>query len=378
MLRRALLAVLLVLGGLHLHAAPARALETQAREAILYDMSTGTVLFEKNADELMPPASMSKIMTVYMVFERLKDGRLSLDDTFTVSEKAWKKGGSKMFVEVGEEVRVEDLLRGITVQSGNDACIVIAEGLAGSEAAFAEEMTRKARELGMTRSAFRNATGWPHPEHLMTARELAMLAEALIRNFPEYYHYFAEKEFTWAGIRQMNRNPLLYRSIPVDGLKTGHTEEAGYGLTASAEQDGRRLILVVTGLPSMQARADEADRLLSWGFREFANYALVEPNETVEEAPVWLGAEETVPLVAPEGVTVTLSRAARDDMQVKVVYESPIPAPIAAGQRLATLQVEAPGMTPALAPLVAGSDVERLGPFGRLFASVKFLVFGAP
>jgi len=356
----------------------AATIETQAREAFLVDFDTGVVLLDKNADQLMPPSSMSKLMTAYMVFERLKDNRLSLDDELTVSEKAWRMGGSKMFVEVGNQVRVEDLLRGVIVQSGNDACIVLAEGLAGSEEAFADQMTEKARELGMTQSTFRNSTGWPDPNHLMTARELAILSKRIIQDHPEYYHYYAEKEFTWHEIRQGNRNPLLYRNIGADGLKTGHTEDAGYGLTASAVQNERRLILVVNGLPSMQARADESDRLLSWGFREFDNYALFKAGDTVDEAPVWLGAEETVPLVIASDLKVTLPRSDRNGMQVAVVYDSPIPAPVPAGQEIAKLRVTWPGGVPVEVPLQAGSDVEQLGAFGRIAASVKFLLLGAP
>lgn len=368
--------VLLALGLLPLGSWPAGALDTQAREAILMDMATGTVLLEKNADQPMPPASMSKIMTVYMVFERLQDGRLALDDTLTVSEKAWRKGGSKMFVEVGNSVPVEALLRGVIVQSGNDACIVLAEGLAGSEAAFAEEMSRRAKELGLDNSTFTNATGWPDPGHRMTARDLAKLARLTIENFPDYYHYYGETEFTWHDIRQPNRNPLLYKDIGADGLKTGHTEEAGFGLTASAEQDGRRLILVFNGLPSEQARSEEAERLLNWGFREFDNYALFEANEVVDEAPVWLGNSERVPLVSADDVTVTLSRAARGDMTVTVKYDSPIPAPITKGQQVGTIVVNAPDTEPRDFPLLAGADAIRLGPFGRLMASVKSLIFG--
>jgi D-alanyl-D-alanine carboxypeptidase (penicillin-binding protein 5/6) len=356
----------------------AATIETQAREAFLVDFDTGVVLLDKNADQLMPPSSMSKLMTAYMVFERLKGNRLSLDDELTVSEKAWRMGGSKMFVEVGKQVRVEDLLRGVIVQSGNDACIVLAEGLAGSEEAFADQMTEKARELGMTQSTFRNSTGWPDPNHLMTARELAILSKRIIQDHPEYYHYYAEKEFTWHEIRQGNRNPLLYRNIGADGLKTGHTEDAGYGLTASAVQNERRLILVVNGLPSMQARADESDRLLSWGFREFDNYALFKAGDTVDEAPVWLGAEETVPLVIASDLKVTLPRSDRNGMQVAVVYDSPIPAPVPAGQEIAKLRVTWPGGVPVEVPLQAGRDVEQLGAFGRIAASVKFLLLGAP
>jgi serine-type D-Ala-D-Ala carboxypeptidase (penicillin-binding protein 5/6) len=336
------------------------------------------VLLDKNADQLMPPSSMSKMMTAYMVFERLKDGSLSLDDELPVSETAWRKGGSKMFVEVGAQIRVEDLLRGVIVQSGNDACIVLAEGLAGSEDAFSEQMTRRAREMGLTQSVFKNSTGWPDPEHVVTARELALLAQRIIEDHPEFYHYYSEREFTWHGIRQGNRNPLLYRNIGADGLKTGHTEDAGYGLTASAVQNDRRLILVVNGLPSMKARSDEAERLMSWGFREFANYALFKAGDTVDEAAVWLGDEDSVPLVLADDLTVTLPRGERNGMQVAVVYDGPIPAPIPEGQEIARLRVTWPGGVPVEVPLTAGREVERLGAFGRIAASVKFLLLGTP
>ena len=358
------------------HAAPT--IDTQAEEAFLVDFDTGAVLLDKNADQPMPPSSMSKLMTTYIVFDRLQNKRLSLDDELTVSEKAWRMGGSKMFVEVGNQVRVEDLLRGVIIQSGNDACVVLAEGVAGSEEAFAELMNEKAREFGMTGSHFTNATGWPDPDQRVTARDLATLARRTIVDHPEYYSYYGEKEFTWNEIRQGNRNPLLYRNIGADGLKTGHTEEAGYGLTASAVQNDRRLILVVNGLPSMQARADESDRLLSWGFREFDNYALFKAGETVDEAAVWLGAEETVPLVIPNDLKVTLPRSDRNGMQVSVVYDGPIPAPVAEGTEIARLRVTWPEGVPVEVPLLAGKEVEQLGPFGRIAASIKFLVLGNP
>ena len=354
------------------------AIETQAEEAFLVDFETGAVLLNKNADARMPPSSMSKLMTAYMVFERLRDGSLSLDDKLTVSEKAWRKGGSKMFVEVGNQVRVEDLLRGVIIQSGNDACIVLAEGLAGSEEAFAQQMTAKAQEIGLSNSNFVNSTGWPDDNHYVTARDLATLAKRVIVDHPDSYHYYSEKEFTWNGIRQGNRNPLLYKNIGADGLKTGHTEAAGYGLTASAVQNGRRLILVVNGLPSVKARSDESERLLSWGFREFNNYALFKAGDTVDDAPVWLGAEDTVPLVVADDLTVTLPRSDRNGMQVQVVYDSPIPAPIPAGQEIAKLRVSWPGGVPVEVPLQAGEDVEQLGPFGRIAASIKFLLLGSP
>lgn len=350
-------------------------IDTAAREAYLVDATTGTVLLDKDGDRPMPPASMSKIMTAYAVFDRLSQGRLALDDRLPVSERAWRMGGSKMFVEVGNEIRVEDLLRGVIVQSGNDACIVLAEALSGSEAAFADELTRLGREIGLRESSFRNATGWPAEGHLMSARDLAHLAYRLIDDFPEYYHYYAETEFTWHEIRQSNRNPLLYRNIGADGLKTGHTEEAGYGLTASAVQGDRRLILVVTGLQSQRQRAEEAERLMLWGFREFGNFKLFEAGTVIEEAEVWLGSNASVPLVAAEEVLVTLRHAARDDITATVVYEGPLPAPIEAGQRVATLRIQAPGISVHEVPLVAGRSVAAAGPLGRIYQTARHLIF---
>jgi len=354
------------------------AFETAATEVILIDETTGTVLFEKDSQAITFPSSMTKLMTVYLLFERLAEGSLSLTDTLPVSEKAWRMGGSKMFVEVGTEVAVEDLIRGIIVQSGNDATIVVAEALAGSEEAFAREMTDKARELGMMATSFKNASGWPDPGHVTTVADLAILVRATIQNFPEYYGYYSETEFTFSEITQSNRNPLLYVSVGADGLKTGHTEAAGYGLAASAVQDGRRLILVINGLGSSQDRASEAQRILEWGFREFGSYALFEAGEPVSDAEVWLGESETVPLVLAEDLTVTLSREARRDMTVKVVYEGPIPAPIVAGSPVASLVLEAPGTQTVERTLLAGENVGELSLFSRLGAAIGYLVFGPP
>ncbi|MEH6404961.1 MAG: D-alanyl-D-alanine carboxypeptidase family protein [Sneathiella sp.] len=355
---------------------PASALETPAKQAYLMDMETGAVLLEKEADTLMPPASMSKLMTATMLFERLKDGSLKMDDTFPVSEKAWKKGGSKMFVEVNKRVNVYDLLRGIIVQSGNDACIVVAEALSGSEEAFAQSMTEHAREIGLEQSTFRNATGWPDPNHRMTARELAKLAQYIIQNFPEYYGIFSEKSFKFGKIKQGNRNPLLYSNSGADGLKTGHTEESGYGLTGSAKRDDRRLIVVVNGLTSAKERGRESDRLLEWGFREFDNYALFKKGQEVAKARVWLGAKDLVPLSIDDDLTVTMSRKDRRSMQVKLVYNEPIPAPIIKGSPVARLVISAPNMTNIEVPLLAMENVERPGMIKRVMAAIKYVLFG--
>ncbi|WP_296996359.1 MULTISPECIES: D-alanyl-D-alanine carboxypeptidase family protein [unclassified Thalassospira] len=357
--------------------ASAQAIETNAREAFIMDFDTGAVLLDKEGDTLTEPASMTKMMTVHMLFKYIKDGRVSMDDTFHVSEKAWRKGGSKMFVEVNSNVSVSDLLHGIIVQSGNDAAIVVAEGLGGSEEAFAEAMTEEARAIGMTKSVFKNATGWPAEGHLVTVRDLAILARDTIRNFPDLYELYSVKEFTYNGIRQPNRNPLLGTSAGVDGLKTGHTEAAGYGLTASAERDDRRLILVVNGLDSVRERRTESQKLLDWGFREFDNYDLFAEGETVSSANVWLGSEPKVDLVADKEVLLTLPRTASRDMKVSVVYEGPVPAPISQGDQIAMLKVEVPDQDTIEFPLYAAHDVGRLGFVGRIGAAIKYLLWGA-
>jgi D-alanyl-D-alanine carboxypeptidase (penicillin-binding protein 5/6) len=358
-------------------AGPARAFETAATHVYLIDVTTDTVLFEKRAREPMPPASMLKLMTAYITFSRLKDGTLSLDDTLPVSEKAWRMGGSKMFVKVNTRVSIGNLLRGIIVQSGNDACIVIAEGLAGSESAFAEEMTERGRELGLEDSVFMNATGWPDPDQRMTARDVATLSKRLILDFPDYYQIFKEKNFTYNNIRQGNRNPLLYKNVGADGLKTGHTRESGFGLAASTVRNGRRLILVVNGLTSVNKRAREAERLLDWGYRNFNNYPLFAAGDTVEEIDVWLGETPKVPLVVERDLTVTLARKSRREMTVKVVYDGPPPAPIAAGTEVAKLVISAPDSETVEVPLLAGRDVKRLGVVGRLGAALSHLLWGA-
>lgn len=359
--------------------APLRAaeFETKARHAIILDYESGQTLFERDADQPIPTASMSKLMTIYMLLERIQSGALSLDDTFPVSEKAWKKGGSKMFVEVGKQVRVEDLLRGIIIQSGNDASIVVAEALAGSEEAFAEQMTRRARELGLENTELRNATGWPDPEHRMSVRDLAKVAMLTIRNFPDYYPIFAEKSFTYSDITQRNRNPLLYRSIGADGLKTGHTENAGYGLTASARRGDQRLVMVVAGLESSRERGDEAERLLRWAFRTFATYRLGSAGETISDAEVWLGQSTRVPLMLGDDLLVSMARADRARMKVEAVYDGPVPAPVSKGQQVGRLVVTADGRQLASAPLLAADDVAPLGPLGRIGAALAHVIWGS-
>jgi D-alanyl-D-alanine carboxypeptidase (penicillin-binding protein 5/6) len=355
----------------------AQTIETQARQAYIVDMKTGAVLLEKNADELMPPSSMSKMMTVHMLFEKLQKGDVKLTDEFPVSERAWRIQGSKMFVPLGARVKVEDLIRGIVVQSGNDACIVVAEALAGSEEAFSEQMTKKGRELGLTKTVFKNSSGWPHPEHVTTARDLALIAKHTIEQFPDLYKYYAELNYTFNGIKQGNRNPLLYKPLGADGLKTGHTEAAGYGLTASVKRGDRRIVMVVNGLPSMRARAQETENLIDWAFREYENYALFKAGEAVQTANVWLGESKTVPLIAADDLVVTLPRRARQGMKVTAVFQEPIPTPIQKGQVAGKLVIAAPGVPTKELPLIAGESVAQLGPAGRIGAAVSYLIFGA-
>jgi D-alanyl-D-alanine carboxypeptidase (penicillin-binding protein 5/6) len=349
---------------------PLGPVDTQARQLLLVDFDTGSVLLEKAADERMPPASMSKLMTMYVVFDLLKQGRLRLDQAFTVSERAWRMGGSKMFVQIGTQVTVENLSRGVIVQSGNDACIVLAEGIAGSEAQFVELMNQVAGRIGLSGSTFRNTTGWPDPEHRMTSRDLATLARRIIVDHPESYRYYSERSFAWNGITQENRNPTLLRVRGADGLKTGHTEEAGYGLTASAIRDGRRLILVLNGLPSMRARLEESERLLEWGFSSFENVVLFRAADTVEEVPVYLGQRPTVPLVAGRDLVVTLPRAWRSNIQARVRFAAPVPAPVSKGQPVGMLLVGGQGVPAMEVPLIAGADVERLGLLPRIPAVI--------
>jgi D-alanyl-D-alanine carboxypeptidase (penicillin-binding protein 5/6) len=358
--------------------------ETLARQMILMDYDTGTVIFEKNADEMMPPSSMSKLMTAYMVFEQLEAGKLRMDDMLPVSEKAWRIQGSKMFVPIGGRVKVEDLIRGMIIQSGNDACIVLAEGIAGNEDRFAELMTEKARALGMKNTTLRNASGWPDPQHLTTARDLAILAKALISRFPQYYHFYSEKEFTYGidgatkkPITQGNRNPLLYKDVGADGLKTGHTDAAGYGLTASAKRGERRLIMVFNGLKSMNERSREAERLLELGFSQFDNYKLFSSGAVVDEADVWLGDAPRIPLVIDRNLALTLPRQSKGNIKVTVSYDNPIPAPIAKGTPVARLTVASKDATLMEVPLLAGADVQQLGFSGRISAAVSYLLWGA-
>ena len=355
---------------------PAAAVDTEAQQFILMDAGTGMVLAEKNADELMHPASMSKILTLYIVFEHLADGRLNMGDTFTVSKKAWRMKGSRMFVEVNSKVTVGELLRGIIVQSGNDACIVIAEGLAGSESAFADLMNEKAAELGLDDSHFINSTGWPDPDHVTTARDVAELSRRIIVDFPEYYPLFSEKSYTYNGIKQGNRNPLLYRYSGADGLKTGYTRASGHGLAGSAKRGEQRLVLVVNGINGVDVRARESERLLDYGFRAFKTYVLFRAGQVVDNFEVWLGEADALPLVVESDVVLMMPRKSRKEMVVKIVADGPIAAPVEKGQRVATLMVSAPDVETRQWPLIAGATVDSLSGFGRIGAAIDALIWG--
>jgi len=347
--------------------------------AILIDYDSGTVLFEKNADQLMEPSSMAKLMTVEVVFRALNEKKLNPEDKFVISEHAWRHGGapshgSTMYAAIHSRVRVIDLLQGAIIQSGNDACIAMAEGMAGSEARFAEIMTQQARELGLTKSVFANPTGLPDPGTRVTARELAKLAQHLIRTYPEYYRYFGEREFTWNRIRQTNRNPLLAVNIGADGLKTGFTKQAGYGIVASAVQNGLRLIAVTNGFKDHKARADETKKLLEWGFRAFESRPLFAEGQTIGDARLYGGAQGRVPLVAKGSVRLLVPRNSNERLLARVVYTGPVRAPIEKGQPIGALKVWRGEHVVLEVPLQASEAVERGSLSQRAFDAATELV----
>jgi D-alanyl-D-alanine carboxypeptidase (penicillin-binding protein 5/6) len=375
---------LLLLATLVLAALPARAFETAAASAWVYDMTTGTVLMDKNAEQPIPPASMSKLMTINMLFEALKDGRVTMDTRFAVSARAKAMGGSTMFLQETDRPTVSELLLGIIVNSGNDASVVVAEGLAGTEKAFAAQMTERAKALGMTASTFVNASGWPEAGQLMSMRDLGILGKRLIEVFPEYYPLFAETEFDYmnrAPDNRFNRNPLLGLGIGADGLKTGHTVEAGYGLVGSAKQGDRRIIFAISGLASEQARAEESERIVGWAFRQFSEKTLARTGVRVAEAEVHLGAADTVGLVPAEDVRLLVPALVQDSVTAEVVYNGPLIAPVVKGTAVAELIVYAPNLPDRRVPLVAESDVGKAGFFKRVTSAAEALYdryLGAP
>jgi serine-type D-Ala-D-Ala carboxypeptidase (penicillin-binding protein 5/6) len=353
---------------------------TPAKQAMIYDYDAGEMLFCKSCQEPMPPSSMSKLMTVELVFQRLKDGRLKTETTMHVSETAWRQGQkdneSKMWVALNSDVSVDDLLKGIIVQSGGDACVVVAETLGGSESGFAEMENARAKELGLTHSHFVNSSGLPDPEHYMSSEDLVKLSAHIIKDYPDYYPYFAMKDFTWSKIHQDNRNTLVNDNVGVDGLKTGHTDAGGYGIIASALRDGRRLIVVINGMPSERTRIAEARRLLDIGYREFKDYKLFQPSDVIAEADIWGGAKTKVALKVAQPLNVLIPVDSRRDMKVTLKYDMPLRAPIAAGQQIGTVTVSVPGRPDKVVPAVASETVQSTGIFDHMMMGLQMLVFG--
>ncbi len=352
-------------------AGSAQAFDTSAKAAFVLDHGTGTVLLAKNADQALPPASMSKLMTLYIAFEAVRDGRLSLDEELRVSQHAMDYGGSTLFLRAGERVEVEDLLRGIIVLSGNDACVVIAEALSpdGTEEGFARLMTQRAQQMGLTNSVFKNANGWPAEGHVMSMRDLTLLARHIIDDFPEFYEMFAEREFLFDENERQNRynrNPLLGLGIGADGLKTGHTQEAGYGLVGSAKQGDRRVIFAMTGLAEERDRAEEAEAIVNWAFRQFAARTLVTPGEEVARAEVFMGQDDSVGLVTDRDVSLLVPTMSAEGVSAEVVYTGPIRAPVAEGQQLAELIISPEGLPQHRVPLFAARAVDSGGFMTRL------------
>jgi D-alanyl-D-alanine carboxypeptidase (penicillin-binding protein 5/6) len=355
--------------------------QTAAAHAMLIEADSGSVLFEKAADDLIPPASLSKLMTQEVVFNEIKQGRLKPTTEFIVSTNAWRRGGapshtSSMFIPIHSKVSVDDLLHGAIIQSANDACIALAEGISGNESTFAELMTKRARELGLTKSTFGNSTGLPDPRQLMTARELAKLARHLIETYPDYYKYYSEREFTWNKIRQFNRNPLLAMTIGADGLKTGFTKEAGYGLVGSAVQNGLRLIVVVNGLRSEKERADEAKKLLEWGFHSFQSGLLFAEGQEIAQAKLYGGVRGHVPLIARKEVRLMVPRGSRDKIIARVVYSGPVRAPVQQGQKIGMLKVWRGESVVLEVPLQAAEGVDTGSMPQRAFDAATELVLG--
>ena len=356
--------------------------QSVAEYAYITDFDSWRVLMNKNGDAPMKPASMAKIMTTYLAFERVANGSLTMDDTFIVSEKAWKKGGSRTFLDPGSTVTLSDLLHGVIVQSGNDAAIALAEGLSGSEDAFADEMNDKARELGMFNTVFRNATGWPDPELTTTAKDLNILSTALIRDFPtdkypELYPIFTIKNFTYNNIKQGNRNPLIYKDESADGLKTGHTQESGYGVVGSSKRGSQRVVLVLNGMKSKNERAQESRRLMDLMFRNFKKYEFYDQGEVIDEASVWLGNQVKIKLLASADVHKVMSRVERRSLKVTLNWSDPIPAPLAKGQEVGMITLTYDDKVENY-PLLAAQDVQELGFFDRITEAVKYLIFGSP
>ena len=352
------------------------AIETIAKQAILYDMDTKSVLFKKNSDQLVSPSSMSKIMTIYYVFKKISEGELSLQDEFIVSKKAWKKGGSKMFVKVNEKVKVEDLIRGIIVQSGNDACIVLAEGLSGSEKLFSEELTELGKEIGLENSFFTNSTGWPDPQHLMTVDDLLTLSIRTIKDFPDLFHYYSEKEFTFSGIKQLNRNPLLFTDLNSDGLKTGHTSLGGYGLVATVKKNDRRLILVLNGLNSSKDRAKEAQRLLKIGFNQYEILKIAEANEKLKTLNVWGGDKKKINIFSKDEIKITIPKKIKKQLSFAIKYQSPLIPPIISEEPIGEFLIKKNKEILKKFELFTDQNVRKMNFFQKIGHNFRYLLFG--
>ena len=352
------------------------AIESIAKTALVIDLSTNEILLEKNSTEKTYPSSMTKMMTALVAFEKIKDGSLSLDQEFLISKKAWKMGGSKMFIEVDKRVSVYDLLLGVVVQSGNDASIAIAEGISGSEEIFAIEMNNLGKKIGLTGSNFTNSSGWPDDNHYTTAEDLAKVAQYTIENHYELYQMYKISDFTYNGIKQDNRNPLLYIFEGADGFKTGYTEAAGYGLVGSAERGDRRLILVLNGLESSKSRAQESLRLMDWGFNNFQLVDFYKKNEVIQEVDTWLGKEDKVDLVALEDISVSIPKAQLSSAKVTVLVEEPIATPIKIGDQIAKLQISFADKQVDF-PLYSGEDIDQKNFFSRIFSAIYYIILGS-
>ena len=352
------------------------AIESIAKTALVIDLSTNEILLEKNSTEKTYPSSMTKMMTALVAFEKIKDGSLSLDQEFLISKKAWKMGGSKMFIEVDKRVSVYDLLLGVVVQSGNDASIAIAEGISGSEEIFAIEMNNLGKKIGLTGSNFTNSSGWPDDNHYTTAEDLAKVAQYTIENHYELYQMYKISDFTYNGIKQDNRNPLLYTFEGADGFKTGYTEAAGYGLVGSAERGDRRLIVVLNGLESSKSRAQESLRLMDWGFNNFQLVDFYKKNEVIQEVDTWLGKEDKVDLVALEDISVSIPKAQLSSAQVTVLVEEPIATPIKIGDQIAKLQISFADKQVDF-PLYSGEDIDQKNFFSRIFSAIYYIILGS-
>ncbi len=360
---------------------PALALEpptTLATQAFAMDYETGAVLYDKDADIKMPTSSMSKVLTSMVAFDAVKNGTISMTQELPVSEKAWRMQGSKTYVDINKPISVSDLIHGVIIQSGNDACIVLAEGIAGTEESFAELLNKKAAELGMKNSHFVNASGWPDPEHYSTPRDLAIMARALIHDYPEEYPIYSQKDFTYNNIKQGNRNPLLYSYPGTDGVKTGHAEEAGYGVIGSAVMNGRRVILVINGTKSMQERADESRKLMDWTLRNFKNVEIAKKGKIYGEADVVLGLQTKVPLTVAENVKMTLPQMAGADVKVQASYSTPLKAPVKTGEKVGKLIITIPNLPTQEIPLITAAPVEEKGMFARTLEKLLIRVVGTP